>query len=80
MNWTLNLLSYGGMVVLVLAFVMNQLNRWSTASLMYCVFNAFGAGCLLLYVIIKEEWALVPMELLWMLASIWGYFRNKRSV
>ena len=69
-----------GVVVLMVTYLMLQLNRLSSDSLAYSVLNAAGAGLIVVSLLFDFNLSALLMEVFWVLISfvgIYGYFRLK---
>ena len=68
-----------GLLLLVLAYLVNQAGRTSSDSRRYLLANALGAGLLTVYSMIIGEWVFVLLEGFWCLASVWALRRPMRA-
>lgn len=59
-----------GMVFILLAFLMNQLHRWSDEDLLYDVCNMIGGLLLLWYAWIGLAWPFLVLNGVWSIYSI----------
>jgi hypothetical protein len=71
MIWdTPTFIGLAGSILLLLAFLMNQLHHWSEEDLLYAVCNFIGGLCLVIYAILLRS---IPFGLLngvWTLVSL----------
>jgi hypothetical protein len=72
-------ISIVGLLLLVLAYLVNQAGRTSSDSRRYLLANACGAGLLTAYSAIIGEWVFVSLEGFWCLASLWALRRPVRA-
>ncbi|MFN2530603.1 MAG: hypothetical protein ABR555_04820 [Pyrinomonadaceae bacterium] len=69
-----------GVLLLVVAYLLLQLNRLSSASLTYSLLNIAGAGLIILSLLSDFNFSALLMEVFWVLVSfigIYRYFRMK---
>lgn len=67
-----------GVVVLVLTYLMLQLNRLSPAGLAYSVLNAVGAGLIVVSLLFDFNLSALVIEVFWVLISLIGIYRYFR--
>jgi hypothetical protein len=68
-----------GLLLLVLAYLVNQAGRTSSDSRRYLLANALGAGLLTAYSAFIDEWVFVALEGFWCAASLWALRRPLRA-
>ena len=69
-----------GVVVLVITYLMLQLNKLSSDGLAYSVLNAVGAGLIVISLLFNFNLSALVIEVFWVLIScvgIYRYFRLK---
>ena len=67
-----------GVVVLMVTYLMLQLNKLSSDSLAYSVLNAAGAGLIFLSLLYDFNLSALLMEVFWVLISFVGIYRYFR--
>lgn len=55
---------------ILLAFIMNQLHRWSNDDLVYDFVNVLGAGLLITYSYLIESWPFLVLNVVWFAAAL----------
>ena len=76
----LDLIGNIGVIVLMIAYLMLQLNRLSSSGLAYSVLNAIGASLIVVSLLVNFNLSAFLMEVFWVLIScvgIYRYFRFK---
>ena len=76
----LDLLGNVGVVILMITYLMLQLNRLSSDRLAYSLLNAIGAGLIVISLLYDFNLSALLMEVFWVLISglgIYRYFRLK---
>ena len=76
----LDLIGNIGVVVLMITYLMLQLNKLRSDSLAYSVLNAAGASLIVMSLIVNFNLSALLMEVFWVLIScvgIYRYFRLK---
>ena len=58
-----------GAAIILLAFLLNQVGKWSSETLSYDIANAIGAGFLIYYAYTLESWPFVALNTVWFLMS-----------
>jgi len=69
-----------GVVILMITYLMLQLNKLSSDSLAYSLLNAVGAGLVVVSLLVNFNLSALLMEVFWILIScvgIYRYFRLK---
>ena len=74
----LDLLGNIGVVVLIVTYLMLQLNKLSSDSLAYSVLNAAGAGLIVISLLFDFNLSALLMEVFWVLISFVGIYRYFR--
>ena len=67
-----------GVVVLMITYLMLQLNKLSSASLAYSALNALGAGLIAFTLLFDFNLSALIMEVFWVLISFVGIYRYFR--
>ncbi|HEX5886215.1 MAG TPA: hypothetical protein VFY67_16860 [Pyrinomonadaceae bacterium] len=67
-----------GVVVLMVAYLMLQLNKLSSAGLAYSVLNAAGASLIIVSLLYDFNLSALLMEVFWVLISFVGIYRYFR--
>ena len=67
-----------GVVVLMITYLMLQLNKLSSDSLAYSVLNAVGAGLIVVSLLFDFNLSALLMEVFWVLISFVGIYRYFR--
>lgn len=67
-----------GVVVLMVAYLMLQLNKLSSAGLAYSVLNAIGASLIIVSLLYDFNLSALLMEIFWVLISFVGIYRYFR--
>ena len=74
----LDLIGNVGVVVLMIAYLMLQLNRLSSSGLAYSLLNAIGASLIVISLRINFNLSAFIMEVFWVLISLVGIYRYFR--
>ena len=67
-----------GVIVLMITYLMLQLNKLSSDSLAYSVLNAVGAGLIVISLLFDFNLSALLMEVFWVLISFVGIYRYFR--
>jgi hypothetical protein len=67
-----------GVVVLMIAYLMLQLNKLSSAGLVYSLLNAIGASLIVVSLLYDFNFSALLMEVFWVLISLLGIYRYFR--
>ena len=67
-----------GVVVLMIAYLMLQLNKLRSDGLAYSVLNAIGASLIIVSLIVDFNLSALLMEIFWVLISFVGIYRYFR--
>jgi hypothetical protein len=67
-----------GVVVLMIAYLMLQLNKLSSAGLVYSLLNALGASLIVVSLLYDFNFSALLMEVFWVLISLLGIYRYFR--
>jgi multidrug transporter EmrE-like cation transporter len=79
MNYTLlDLIGNIGVIVLMITYLMLQLNRLRSDGLAYSVLNAIGASLIVLSLLVNFNLSAFLMEVFWVLISFVGIYRYFR--
>jgi len=68
-----------GVVIMIVAYLLLQLNRLDSSSLAYSLLNAFGAGLVILSLSVNFNLSAFIMEAFWILISLIGIYRYLRT-
>jgi multidrug transporter EmrE-like cation transporter len=74
----LDLLGNIGVVMMMVTYLMLQLNKLSSAGLAYSLFNAIGASLVVLSLLVNFNLSALLMEVFWVLISFIGIYRYFR--
>ena len=74
----LDLLGNVGVVVLMITYLMLQLNKISSDQLSYSLLNAIGAGLIVISLLYDFNLSALLMEVFWVLISCLGIYRYFR--
>lgn len=67
-----------GVVMLMVAYLLLQLNKLRSDQLAYSLLNAFGAGLIVLSLLVNFNLSALLMEVFWILISFIGIYRYFR--
>ena len=67
-----------GVVVLVITYLMLQLNKLSSSGLAYSLLNAIGASLIVISLLVNFNLSAFIMEVFWVLISLVGIYRYFR--
>jgi len=67
-----------GVVVLMIAYLMLQLNKLSSSGLAYSLLNAIGAALIVVSLLVNFNLSAFIMEVFWVLISLVGIYRYFR--
>ena len=68
-----------GVVLIIIAYLLLQLNRVSSKSLSYSLLNAAGASLIIISLIFNFNLSAFIMEAIWVVISLFGLYRYFRS-
>jgi len=68
-----------GVVIMIVAYLLLQLNRLDSSSLAYSLLNAFGAGLVILSLSVNFNLSAFIMEAFWILISLIGIYQYLRT-
>jgi multidrug transporter EmrE-like cation transporter len=74
----LDLIGNVGVVVLMIAYLMLQLNKLSSNGLAYSLLNAIGASLIIVSLLVDFNLSALLMEVFWVLISFVGIYRYFR--
>ena len=74
----LDFLGNVGVVILMVAYLMLQLNKLRSQDLAYSLLNAIGAGLIVLSLLVNFNLSALLMEVFWVLISFVGIYRYFR--
>ena len=67
-----------GVLILIVTYLLLQLNRLHSNDLSYSLLNAIGAGLIILSLIVDFNLSALLMEVFWVLISLVGIYRHFR--
>jgi hypothetical protein len=67
-----------GVVLIIIAYLLLQLNRVSSNSLSYSLLNAVGASLIIISLIFNFNLSAFIMEAIWVVISLFGLYRYFR--
>lgn len=67
-----------GVIILIITYLMLQLNKLSSDGLAYSVLNALGAGLIVVSLLFNFNLSALIVEVFWVLISFVGIFRYFR--
>lgn len=59
-----------GAGLILLAFTLNEIRKWSVADLQYQIVNLVGAGLLILYSWLIASWPFLVLNIVWFLVAL----------
>lgn len=65
-----------GTFLLLLAFGMNQLNKWKNDYLVFDLTNAVGAILLIVYAVMIDSYPFIILFLVWLSLAVWDVFSD----
>jgi hypothetical protein len=74
----LDVVGNSGVAILIITYLMLQLNKLSSDSLAYSVLNAVGAGLIVISLLFDFNLSALLMEVFWVLISFVGIYRYFR--
>ena len=74
----LDLVGNIGVVVLMVAYLLLQLNKLRSDELLYSLLNAIGASLIVLSLLVNFNLSALLMEIFWVLISLLGIYRYFR--
>lgn len=75
-----NIVQIVGAVMVLICFLLAQVNRVNTAGYPYLVTNLVGSFAMTLTAVIAHEWGFVFLEGIWGLVSMWGLAQRLRGI
>jgi hypothetical protein len=67
-----------GVVLIIIDYLLLQLNRISSSSLSYSLLNAIGAGLIIISLLFNFNLSAFIMEAIWVVISLFGLYRYYR--
>lgn len=64
------IIGISGMVLILLAFFMNQANKWKNDDLIYDLVNLLGSVLLIIYAIPPLSWPFIVLNGVWAMVSL----------
>ena len=74
----LDIFGIAGVILLVITYLLLQVNRLQSAGLLYSLLNAIGAGLIILSLLANFNLSAFLMEAFWVLISLIGVVRYMR--
>lgn len=74
----LDLVGLAGVVLLIVAYFMLQINKLQSTGLAYSLLNALGAGLIIVSLLVNFNLSAFLIEVFWVLISLIGVFRYLR--
>ena len=74
----LDLVGNVGVVILMVTYLLLQLNRLRSNDLSYSLLNAFGASLIVISLLVNFNMSALLMEVFWVLISFVGIYRHFR--
>jgi hypothetical protein len=74
----LDIFGIAGVILLVITYLLLQVNKLQSAGLLYSLLNAFGAGLIILSLLDNFNLSAFLMEAFWVLISLVGVVRYLR--
>ena len=74
----LDLVGIAGVVLLMVAYLLLQLNRLQSTGLTYSLLNAVGASLIIVSLLVNFNLSAFLIEVFWVLISLIGIFRYLR--
>jgi len=68
-----------GVVIMIVAYLLLQLNRLDSNAPAYSLLNAFGAGLVILSLTVNFNLSAFILEVFWVLISLIGVYRYLRT-
>jgi hypothetical protein len=76
--WPMDLLGNIGVAMLILTYLLLQLNKFSSDGLAYSLLNAIGAGLIVVSLLFNFNLSALLVEVFWVLISCLGIYRYVR--
>lgn len=70
-----DLVGNAGVLLMVIAYLLLQMERMSSSSLTYLLLNAVGATCVIVSLWFRFNLSALLMEVFWLLISLYGLTR-----
>ena len=74
----LDIFGIAGVILLVITYLLLQVNKLQSAGLLYSLLNAIGASLIILSLLVNFNLSAFLMEAFWVLISLIGIFRHLR--
>ena len=76
-----DLVGNAGVLLMVIAYLLLQMEKMSSSSLTYLLLNAVGASCVIVSLWFRFNLSALLMEVFWLLISLYGLTRlaSKRA-
>lgn len=66
---TTTIIGTSGATILLIAFVLNQLNKWQNEDFIYDFFNLVGGALMITYAYLLKSWPFFALNLVWSAVS-----------
>jgi len=74
----LDIVGIAGVVLLVITYLLLQIDKLQSSGLTYSLLNAIGAGLIIVSLLVNFNLSAFLMEAFWVLISLIGVFRHLR--
>ena len=65
----ITIIGFIGMLLILLAFLMNQQGKWNQKDFVYDFINFLGAGLMIVYAYLISSWPFLVLNAVWMIYS-----------
>ena len=73
------IIGFGGMTLILIAFICNQIHKWKDDDLIYDLFNAVGSLGMVYYAYSLKSWPFLILNGIWALVSIKDVFLDLKN-
>jgi len=70
----INIIGLTGMILILFAFLMNQLHKWRDTFFIYDITNAIGSILLIIYSFLINSWPFIILNGVWFIISMRDIF------